>query len=197
MSDNESTVARRGSLSSSSSRDSDLPNFQYKSLNHQEMQIRLFKIDTASVTDRFMRGSLENFDLCSCPSFRAVSYEWGYNDEQLHIIVDGSYLDIKPNLMLFLVCYCEHIELLGADLNDYLWVDQICVDQRSTFERNHQVKLMSRIYSAAEVVLAWLGPGCEDSLQYLESDEFHEWCKAPALHLGHLPKPAEKFLSLS
>ena len=55
---------------------------------------------------------------------------------------------------------------------------------------------MSYIFSAAELVIAWLGLGCEDSLQYLESHEFKDWCRSPALHLGHLPEPAEKFLSL-
>ena len=37
-----------------------------------------------------------------------------------------------------------------------LWVDAICIDQNNFKERNHQVHQMSRIYGAADMVIAWL-----------------------------------------
>jgi Heterokaryon incompatibility protein (HET) len=38
-----------------------------------------------------------------------------------------------------------------------LWIDAICINQSDILERNHQVKNMKSIYSAASKVLAWLG----------------------------------------
>lgn len=39
------------------------------------------------------------------------------------------------------------------------WIDQICIDQSRTNERNHQVKIMSSIYTSAESVIIWLRAG--------------------------------------
>lgn len=38
-----------------------------------------------------------------------------------------------------------------------LWIDAICIDQRNSSERSHQVELMAEIYSNASQVLAYLG----------------------------------------
>jgi hypothetical protein len=38
----------------------------------------------------------------------------------------------------------------------WFWADQISIDQSSETERNHQIALMSRIYSDAEFVIAFL-----------------------------------------
>lgn len=40
---------------------------------------------------------------------------------------------------------------------EYLWVDQLCIDQANVFERNHQVGLMSKIFGQAAQVIVWLG----------------------------------------
>ena len=48
------------------------------------------------------------------------------------------------------------------DFNPGLWVDQICIDQSCTEERNQQVQLMQHIYSNVQV-LVWLGPASRDS----------------------------------
>ncbi|KAF2435386.1 hypothetical protein EJ08DRAFT_729880 [Tothia fuscella] len=45
----------------------------------------------------------------------------------------------------------------------YFWIDAICIDQSNVLERNHQVKLMSLIYSHATSVLSWLGADIDDS----------------------------------
>jgi hypothetical protein len=37
-----------------------------------------------------------------------------------------------------------------------LWIDALCIDQRNTAERNHQVQQMGRIYSGATTVPIWL-----------------------------------------
>lgn len=37
------------------------------------------------------------------------------------------------------------------------WIDALCINQQDTAERNHQVLLMSEVYSLADKVLVWLG----------------------------------------
>ena len=44
-------------------------------------------------------------------------------------------------------------DLLGS----FRWFDAFCIDQGDDFERNHQVGLMRRIYSAASEVFVYLG----------------------------------------
>lgn len=39
----------------------------------------------------------------------------------------------------------------------FFWIDALCINQEDTFERNHQVQMMRKIYSAAHAVWIWLG----------------------------------------
>ena len=41
---------------------------------------------------------------------------------------------------------------------EYVWVDQLCIDQANTVERNHQVGSMAQIYRNSSELLIWLGP---------------------------------------
>uniref|UniRef100_A0A0B7KR48 Heterokaryon incompatibility domain-containing protein n=1 Tax=Bionectria ochroleuca TaxID=29856 RepID=A0A0B7KR48_BIOOC len=43
-----------------------------------------------------------------------------------------------------------------------LWIDAICINQKSTDEKNYQVQLMGEIYARAERVIIWLGLGVPD-----------------------------------
>lgn len=55
--------------------------------------------------------------------------------------------------------------------NAYIWVDQICIDQSNTVERNAQVSLMGQIYARARNVIAWLGRhdrDAEDAIGYIK-----------------------------
>jgi hypothetical protein len=55
-----------------------------------------------------------------------------------------------------------------------VWIDAICIDQGNDFERNHQVGLMRRIYSAASEVFVYLG---EPSSLSNEAFERLMWAK--------------------
>jgi hypothetical protein len=55
---------------------------------------------------------------------------------------------VRKGLFRFLQAY---------DGIDYLWIDQLCIDQSNILERNHQVGLMASIYSQSRSVLIWLG----------------------------------------
>ncbi|KAK0642120.1 heterokaryon incompatibility protein-domain-containing protein [Cercophora newfieldiana] len=43
------------------------------------------------------------------------------------------------------------------DMDDYIWIDALCIDQSNTSERGAQVSIMDRIYSSAAYVIIWLG----------------------------------------
>jgi len=172
--------------------------FEYQALDQANDEIRLLKIDTPTVDDDLICGSLETYSLKDCPAFRALSYEWGRGEEDpLHLVVNGDIMETSRRLMLFMECYCDVVNSIGTEANEYIWIDQICIDQQNTTEKNQQVQIMSEIYSKAMGVIAWFGPDHDEILDYLSSDDFHEWCTSPALHLGYLPAPLERFLALS
>jgi hypothetical protein len=49
-----------------------------------------------------------------------------------------------------------------------LWVDQLCIDQGTTGERNHQVQMMAEIYRQASYVYVWLG-GADENVRTIRA----------------------------
>jgi hypothetical protein len=74
---------------------------------------------------------------------------WGPSEPSCHVLSDGKKLLIRSNL---------HQCLLGLrhNLGGYLWIDQICINESNTTERNHQVQLMSQIYIRCRSMIVWL-----------------------------------------
>lgn len=85
--------------------------------------------------------------------FNALSYTWGPETPVRSILINHQLFPIRENLWHFLCIAIHKEEIFSAPL----WVDQICVDQNSIAERNHQVRLMARVYSQASSVFIWLG----------------------------------------
>lgn len=50
-----------------------------------------------------------------------------------------------------------YFESLPTPRSKYVWIDQICIDQRNLDERSAQVPLMNKIFAAAQYVFAWIG----------------------------------------
>lgn len=106
-------------------------------------------------------------DLDKNPSFAALSYEWGPEPTG----------EFKPEVI------CEDVPLrvtengysalwhLRAKLGGFcIWIDAICIDQGNQKEKEQQIPLMKDIYSKAETVYIWLGPGnsaTERAVRYL------------------------------
>jgi hypothetical protein len=91
-------------------------------------------------------------DLGSPFTYQALSYHWG-DGERLNIIINGKLFKVRENLYRFLD-ECRRTPLVY----NYIWIDQICIDQGTIQERNHQVQLMGSIFESASQVVAWLGP---------------------------------------
>lgn len=93
--------------------------------------------------------------------YEALSWCWGTDTKDCGIrIMTGtsqSRLAVTRELMLALK-YLRH-----ANKDRALWIDALCIDQANHEERNHQVQMMSRIYSCAQQVCVWLGEDNDDS----------------------------------
>ena len=126
--------------------------------------------------------SLEIVKIEEAPAYHALSYCWGKKKAKTQIMCDSKVIRVTPTLLealehLYLrmnaaknssIAYrgletaLEHEPSEGShtpeDPSPYLWIDQLCINQASTQEKNHQVALMGRIYRGAVRTLIWLGP---------------------------------------
>lgn len=88
--------------------------------------------------------------------FEALSYTWGGEATEEHIICNGAILPIGKNLFEAL----RHLRPADAT-HRHLWVDAICLNQKDAQEKGSQIENMFMIYQKASVVNAWLGSALE------------------------------------
>jgi hypothetical protein len=126
--------------------------FIHQPLDLKTTQIRLLRLTISSI--EILTGDIEHFDFNDdCPPYKAVSYMWGPCSPTRIILLNGASFQVRENLWLFLLERSRTTESRDC----LLWIDQICIYQSSSAERNHQVKMMGQIYRRAEAVLIWLG----------------------------------------
>ncbi|KAK8017008.1 hypothetical protein PG993_015197 [Apiospora rasikravindrae] len=98
--------------------------------------------------------------------YEALSWCWGSDEPRFALKIeegDNTYkFKVKRELALALKY------LRRKDRVRWLWIDAICINQADPEERNHQVQMMSRIYTRAERVCVWLGEHTEDSKMAIE-----------------------------
>lgn len=136
--------------------------FQFEPLQDDTAQIRLLQVAGDGTY------CLQSFDVDDCPPYTALSYTWGPPSPTTDIYANGQLLTIRDNLWLFLQQLRSGITVLGEvdehiSLPEYLWIDQICIDQASSSEKSHQVQRMDQIFEQAQLVIVWLGPGDDDT----------------------------------
>lgn len=124
--------------------------FDYQALDLDREHIRLFRVEVDASGGAF--GQIERFPLETAPPYRALSYTWGAKLPVHKISINKQRHSVQPNLYNFLRMFA------ARHAGEYVWMDQVCIDQRRVQERNHQVKLMSLIYSRASEVIVWLAP---------------------------------------
>ena len=114
--------------------------------------------------------SIDTYNLIDPPQYAALSYTWG--DPSVHPYVAERpsrtvWIDTKPFLvtpnLYDALNHWRGWKLVIGTTNTLLWVDAICINQDDLIERNHQVGLMSQIYSRAALVIAWAGTSDEDT----------------------------------
>uniref|UniRef100_A0A4E9DDL1 Heterokaryon incompatibility domain-containing protein n=1 Tax=Gibberella zeae TaxID=5518 RepID=A0A4E9DDL1_GIBZA len=94
--------------------------------------------------------TFETVHLASAPPYEALSYTWGDEPASVRILLNGKELLVRPNLAYALAA-------LRTSEPRVLWVDALCINQKDTMERNHQVGMMGGIFRRADRVLVWLG----------------------------------------
>jgi hypothetical protein len=104
--------------------------------------------------------------------YEALLYEWGLpSDDKLVIGLCGHYTLVHQNLQAALLRLTEEED--EDDFNErYIWIDALSIDQANNKERNHQVKMMRKIYQEASKVLVWI-PGPDLSV-FVNQDEWRE-----------------------
>jgi hypothetical protein len=135
--------------------------FQHELLDLSKRQFRLLRIhkstsnsDTISCTVEIHERPPEQGFLRT--AYRALSYAWGPPAPTRQILLNRKPFEVRENLWWFLH-YTASGHLPYAEPETLLWIDQLCINQTHTDERNHQVKAMSEIFSRAKGVVIWLG----------------------------------------
>ncbi|KAH9866052.1 hypothetical protein J1614_008616 [Plenodomus biglobosus] len=95
------------------------------------------------------------------PEYVALSYTWGSPSPTYRILINDTPYMVRENLFRFLCAYRKDPR---CDTHPFLWIDQICIDQENTNERNHQVRLMKSVYSRAHLVVSWLDDSSYDAI---------------------------------
>ncbi|KAI0162326.1 heterokaryon incompatibility protein-domain-containing protein [Xylariaceae sp. FL1272] len=91
------------------------------------------------------------------PKYAALSYTWDGQTADIQSRCNGKTLLITQNCHDFL----RQLRSAFAGPNVYLWVDQICIDQKSSFDKSVNVREMGAIYQQATTVLVWTGSFCD------------------------------------
>jgi hypothetical protein len=135
--------------------------YRYRKLDDTD-GIRLLEVFPATGDGRGpLRGRIVHARLSDAPRFTALSYCWnsmGYPGpaENKNPIIDlGSEGTLAVTRNLFDGLYSAFGK--GHCETNFLWVDQICINQDDLVEKSSQVTLMKDIYKQAHLVLVWLG----------------------------------------
>ncbi|KAF1833844.1 HET-domain-containing protein [Decorospora gaudefroyi] len=151
---NETTIS--GERSSTTSNTKPQPTLKYHPLA-SPTAFRLLDLQRASTPDALLEGRLSHH-IRGTINYETLSYEWGQpNPSDPYILINGHRTQIRSNLHAAL----SAIRL--ADQDRRIWIDALCINQTDTAERSHQVRVMGAIYTGADRVLVWLGPGTDNS----------------------------------
>lgn len=115
--------------------------------------IRLLQIAPGEHQDP-LSCELTSYNLRSSPKYEALSYCWGdlKKAEWCKIAINGTNsFRVTRHLLQAL------LRFRYTDRARLIWIDAICINQASLFERSHQVNLMRSLYNRASAVIVWLG----------------------------------------
>ena len=123
----------------------------YRDLDPNEQEIRLLRIlpgeDGSPLRCTLEETSPQNSE------FDALSYCWGSSETPATIDLNGTTMAITASLHEAL----HHFRRVGVGMEQPLWVDALCINQKNTAERSSQVSLMGELYRCATRVHIWLG----------------------------------------
>jgi hypothetical protein len=137
----------------------------YQPLNYSLAQIRLLELLPGDDGDKLQCRLRLSHSLYE-GGYEALSYVWGDSTNEMKaILVNDTIMEITLNLEMALHC------LRYKDKSRTLWIDAVCINQNDHTEKNHQVSLMSDIYSRADRVVVFLGSEdhCSEVFDYFDA----------------------------
>ncbi|KAI0019279.1 heterokaryon incompatibility protein-domain-containing protein [Xylariomycetidae sp. FL0641] len=174
-------------VSAPSLRDKNIGVYEYESLPKTEKVIRLLRLRSGTydspqvVCELFEAKFDENHvlhevkDASRRPSgteretesqtleYEALSWCWGEGSADHAIMIEKRHTEknYMKRATRDLALALKHLRRT-ADTR-ILWIDALCINQEDYQERNHQVQMMSLIYSRAKGVCVWLGLDDDES----------------------------------
>ncbi|KAN0105923.1 HET domain containing protein [Hyaloscypha variabilis] len=136
--------------------ESSVNNVSYEPLPSDGSQIRLVAImrsETNEVVECTVAHYPFNEETNRGLEYEALSYVWGDTTVTVPIKLNGQTFQATRNLEAALRSLRHHHN------GRLIWIDAICINQRSIEERNQEVPRMDQIYRNAVRVVVWLG--CE------------------------------------
>ncbi|KAK1447101.1 hypothetical protein CMEL01_08940 [Colletotrichum melonis] len=136
--------------------------FTHAPLNESRREIRLVRIRPPpneqvsakkTIALEIKHASLDEPGL----SYAALSYVWGIATDTTSIEIEGASFSVTSNLHAAL----QQLQINSVD--SWLWIDALCIEQANLEEKNWQIGTMRDIFSGADMVYVWLGPGTENS----------------------------------
>jgi len=134
--------------------------YQYQPL--KPGAIRVLILEPAADLDAPIRCKLEHVKcedgVKPDPGYDALSYVWGppADGSGLSIECDGGEIEVQFS------CDSALRHLRRAHVPIRLWVDAVCINQKSLAEKEVQVGRMSQVYTLAARVFIFLGAGVGD-----------------------------------
>lgn len=129
--------------------------------------IRLLRF-ISDAEDKDLECELVVFLLDSAPQYNALSYCWGGDfNRSASIRCNRREMMITSILLEAL----QDLIVLHRGGVEWIWIDQVCINQADVLERGRQVDMMRAIYQTSEGTIIWLGtkiPGIESVKPLLE-----------------------------
>lgn len=130
----------------------DAPNYQhYQSLSEKQREIRVLDLTSSSTC------TLRHVSLGDDPDYHALSYCWGPATSTRPLtITQASTTDVQVvPIRRTLASFLKHVFRSCGQIS--VWLDVICINQRSVAEQSAQVAIMGEVYERARGVYAWMG----------------------------------------
>lgn len=138
----------------------------YKPLNTSKAEIRLLLLKPSPCRNDRLRCSFKTVSLDKFPSFEALSYVWGDSTSQENLRLKCRRLGFvvaKQNATITRSLDTALRHIRNSKKKRLFWIDAVCINQADNEEKSSQIPLMSRIYSQAFRIIAWMGEGFDGS----------------------------------
>ncbi|KAI1470718.1 HET-domain-containing protein [Daldinia caldariorum] len=129
------------------------PAYPYRKLEGSD--IRLLRILPRTETDD-IECLLHQIPIEEAGDFHSLSYVWGDVTDRCTITLENQPFEVTRSLFEAL----DQLRECPPDfdsLEEYFWIDAICINQEDIDERSQQVQRMIDIYNGSHTII-WLGP---------------------------------------